>query len=67
MKSLMESEDAVKEEECINIHKIYTYLYNEKISSIFASVEIAMQIFLSTMVTNASGECSFSKLKFIKI
>jgi hypothetical protein len=26
-----------------------------------------MQIFLSTMVTNASGECSFSKLKFIKI
>jgi hypothetical protein len=35
MKSLMESknvgEDAVKEEEYINIHKIwYTYIYNEK-------------------------------------
>jgi hypothetical protein len=26
----------------------------------------AMQIFLSMMITNASGERSFSKLKFIK-
>jgi hypothetical protein len=36
MKSLMESknvgEDAVDEEECINIHKIYTFMYNESIS-----------------------------------
>jgi hypothetical protein len=46
----------VKEEECINIHKIYTYMYNGKISSIFPNVEIAMRIFLSVMVTNASGE-----------
>jgi hypothetical protein len=38
MKSLMESknvgEDAVKEEERINIHKMYTDMYNEKNSSI---------------------------------
>jgi hypothetical protein len=69
MKSLMESknvgEDAVKEE-CIQIHKIHTDMYNEKISSIFPNAEIALRIFLSMMVTNVSGERSFSKLKFIK-
>jgi hypothetical protein len=41
-------------------------MYNEKISSIFLDVEIKMRIFLSVTVTNASGERSFSKLKFIK-
>jgi hypothetical protein len=70
MKSLMESknvgEAAVKEEERINIHKIYTCMYNENISSNFPNVEITMRIFLSMMVTNASGERSFSKLTFIK-
>jgi hypothetical protein len=70
MKSLMESknvgEDAVKEEEYINIHKIYTDMYKEIISSIFPNVEIAMRFFLSMMVINASGERSFSKLKSIK-
>jgi hypothetical protein len=41
-------------------------MYNEKIASVIPNVEIAMRIVLSMMVTNASGECSFSKLKFIK-
>jgi hypothetical protein len=48
MKSLMESKNvgevAVKEE-CINIGKIYTYMYNENMSSVFPNVEIAMRIF----------------------
>jgi hypothetical protein len=66
MESRNVGEDAVKEEECINIHKIHTYMYNKKVSSVFPNVEITMQIFLSVMVTNASGECSFSKQKFIK-
>jgi hypothetical protein len=56
----------VKEEDCINIHKIYTDMYNENISSVFPDVEIPMRIFLSIMVKNASGERSFSKLKFVK-
>jgi hypothetical protein len=38
----------------------------KKISSVFPNVEIVMRIFLSTMITNASGERSLSKLKFIK-
>jgi hypothetical protein len=41
-------------------------MYNEKLSSVFPNVEISMRIFLSMMLTNASGERSFSKLKFIK-
>jgi hypothetical protein len=41
-------------------------MYNENISSIFPDVEIAMRIFLSMIVTNASGERPFSKLKFVK-
>jgi hypothetical protein len=41
-------------------------MYNENISSNFPNVEITMRIFLSMMVTNASGERSFSKLKFIE-
>jgi hypothetical protein len=41
-------------------------MYNENISSNFPNVEITMRIFLSMMVTNASGERSFSKLTFIK-
>lgn len=32
----------------------------------FPNVEIALRIFLSMMVTNCSGERSFSKLKRIK-
>jgi hypothetical protein len=70
MKLLMESknvEDAVKAEECINIHKIYIYMYNENISSIFPNVEIATRIFLFMMATNASGERSFSNLNLLKM
>jgi hypothetical protein len=37
-------------------------MYKEKISSIFSKVEIAMWIFLSMMVTNASGERSVQNL-----
>lgn len=32
----------------------------------FPNIEIALRIFLSMMVTNCSGERSFSKLKIIK-
>jgi hypothetical protein len=50
IKSLMESknvgEDAVKVEDCTNIHELYTYTYNAKIFSVFPNVEIAMRIFL---------------------
>lgn len=39
---------------------------NENILSAFPNMEIAMRIFLTLFVTNASGERSFLKLKLIK-
>jgi hypothetical protein len=44
----------------------YIPICTTKIFSVFPNVEIAMRIFLSMVVANASGERSFSKLKFIK-
>lgn len=41
-------------------------LKQNKIEDTFPNVEIALRIFLSMMVTNCSGERSFSKLKLIK-
>lgn len=49
-----------------SILKIYQLLKENKIEDTFPNVEIAMRIFLSMMVTNCSGERSFSKLKRIK-
>lgn len=53
-------------EKNINIHNLYSYMNNENILSAFPNMEIAMRIFLTLFVTNASGERSFSKLKLIK-
>ncbi|KAF2903984.1 hypothetical protein ILUMI_02194 [Ignelater luminosus] len=44
----------------------YHLLKENKIEDTFPNVEIALRIFLSMMVTNCSGERSFSKLKKIK-
>lgn len=49
-----------------NILELYNFLKTNKIEDEFPNVEIALRIFLSMMVTNCSGERSFSKLKRIK-
>jgi len=46
--------------------KIYATIKNDKLESTFPTIEIALRIFLSMMVTNCTGERSFSKLKLIK-
>ncbi|GBP10656.1 hypothetical protein EVAR_6226_1 [Eumeta japonica] len=46
--------------------EVYNLLKQNKIEDTFPNVEIALRIFLSMMVTNCSGERSFSKLKRIK-
>lgn len=56
--------DDVENKDCIL--KIYQLLKENKIEDTFPNVEIALRIFLSMMVTNCSGERSFSKLKRIK-
>ncbi|KAF2889539.1 hypothetical protein ILUMI_16634 [Ignelater luminosus] len=53
-------------EEAHSLSGIYHLLKENKIEDRFPNVEIALRIFLSMMVTNCSGERSFSKLKRIK-
>lgn len=49
-----------------SILSIYSILISYELISSFPNVEIALRIFLTFMVTNCSGERSFSKLKLIK-
>lgn len=45
---------------------LYTVIFNDRVQSAFPNVEAILRLFLSMMVTNCSGERSFSQLKRIK-
>lgn len=45
---------------------LYTVIFEDKVQSAFPNVESVLRLFLSLMVTNCSGERSFSQLKRIK-
>ena len=47
-------------------HFLYKLLMDKKVADTFPNVEIMLRMYLVLMVTNCSGERSFSKLKFIK-
>ena len=47
-------------------HFLYGLLHEKNVVDTFPNVEILLRIYLSLMVTNCSGERSFSKLKLIK-
>ena len=46
--------------------QLYRFIVDNGLRSTFVNTEIALRIFLCLMVTNCSGERSFSKLKLIK-
>ncbi|XP_065662680.1 uncharacterized protein LOC136085314 [Hydra vulgaris] len=46
--------------------KFYSTLKRDHLESTFPNIEISLRIFLSMMVSNCTGERSFSKLKLIK-
>ena len=46
--------------------KMYEILHTQNLTRTFPNIEIALQIYLSLMVSNCSGKRSFSKLKRIK-
>lgn len=52
--------------EKMNIREMYTKIINENLKSCFPNLEIIMRINLCMMITNCTGERSFSKLKLIK-
>jgi len=46
------------------IYKLYyDIIKNDDVMETFSKIEIALAMFLSMMVTNCTGESSFSKLK----
>ena len=47
-------------------HFLYKLLMDKKVADTFPNVEIMLRMSLVLMVTNCSGERSFSKLKFIR-
>ncbi|KAL1474913.1 hypothetical protein MTO96_020435 [Rhipicephalus appendiculatus] len=53
-------------EGCSSVADMLKLLIREKLEGSFPDVHVALRIFLCLMVTNCTGERSFSKLKFIK-
>uniref|UniRef100_UPI00359029CD uncharacterized protein n=1 Tax=Myxine glutinosa TaxID=7769 RepID=UPI00359029CD len=47
-------------------HFLYKLLMDKKVADTFPNVEIMLRMYLVLMVTNCSGEPSFSNMKFIK-
>ena len=47
-------------------HFLYMIIIDKRVKCSFPNVEIALRMYLILMVTNCSGERSFSKLKYIK-
>jgi hypothetical protein len=45
---------------------MYQFLIEKNLKDCFPNIEVALRMYLSLMVTNSSGERSFSKLKLIK-
>lgn len=45
---------------------LYEFITKNEMRSTFPNAEVALRIYLSIMVSNASGERSFSKMKLIK-
>ncbi len=46
--------------------RMYKLHVANNLETVFANTVIALRIYLSMMISNCSGECSFSKLKLIK-
>ena len=51
---------------CVSHLDLYQIIHKENIEMAFPNVELILRMFLSLMVTNCSGERSFSKLNRIK-
>jgi len=54
-----------KSGDCVEL-RMHRLITGAKLQSLFPNIEIALRIYLCLMVTNCSGERSFSKLKRIK-
>ena len=51
---------------CETLPALYRKIVSDNLKSVFPNVEIALRVFMRMMVTNCTGERSFSRLKLIK-
>lgn len=58
--------DFAKSRDCQTPSSLAILLYKEDLQSTFPNVEIAVRMYMSVMVSNCSGERSFSKMALIK-
>lgn len=56
----------VKENEDTSGRSLLQFIRARKLQSVFPNVDIALRLFMTLPITNASGERSFSKLELIK-
>lgn len=56
----------LKEKEDTSGRSLLQFIRARKLQSVFPNVDIALRLFMTLPVTNASGERSFSKLGLIK-
>lgn len=54
------------DENCETLSALYKKIISDDLKAVFPNVEIALRIFMCMMVTNCTGERSFSRLKLIK-
>lgn len=60
------SDKFLKEKEDTSGRSLLQFIRARKLQSVFPNVDIALRLFMTLPVTNASGEHSFSKLGLIK-
>lgn len=58
--------DFIREEQNTSARELLQLIRRRKLQPVFPNVDIALRIFLTLPVTNASGERSFSKLSLVK-
>ncbi|CAB4013453.1 zinc finger MYM-type 1-like [Paramuricea clavata] len=46
--------------------RMYKLILENKLETVFSNIEVALRIYLSLMISNCSGETSFSILRYIK-
>lgn len=61
-----ENELENKSNKKVDLKRLYTYLWEENLIQAFPNLDIVLRTYLCLMISNASGERSFSKLKLIK-
>ena len=54
------------DENCETLPALHRKIVSDNLKSVFPNVEIAIRVFMCMMVTNCTGERSFSRLKLIK-